>query len=230
MVKKIRSGDARAQSPDLRCGRHLSDTDPVHREAFAAFLEPHGITVTDEVYLARISGRTNAAIFDLFPGRGFRRARSLRGGEEALFRRMAPGIAAPRGLLDLLAWAQERALKLAVVTNGPRINLEHAMEGLAVRDFFEVLLAREDVTHGKPDPMPYLTALDRLGTEASEAIVFEDSPSESARPKAPASSRSACSRTAVSTLLEAGADATIADFRDPVLWAKLEEAKRPGSG
>ena len=178
LVKKARSGDARAQSPDLRCGRHPVGHGPGPSGGLAAFLEPHGITVTDEVYLARISGRTNAAIFaDLFPGRDSAELDRFAEEKEALFRRMAPGLPPLAGLLDLLAWAQERALKLAVVTNGPRINLEHAMEGLAVRDFFEVLLAREDVTHGKPDPMPYLTALDRLGTEASEAIVFEDSPS-----------------------------------------------------
>jgi HAD superfamily hydrolase (TIGR01509 family) len=210
----------------------LSDTDPVHREAFAAFLEPHGITVTDEVYLARISGRTNAAIFaDLFPGRDSAELDRFAEEKEALFRRMAPELPPLAGLLDLLAWAQERALKLAVVTNGPRINLEHAMEGLAVRDFFEVLLAREDVTHGKPDPMPYLTALDRLGTEASEAIVFEDSPSGIRSAKgAGIFTFGLLTGQPVSTLLEAGADATIADFRDPALWAKLEEAKRPGGG
>ena len=111
------------------------------------------------------------------------------------------------------------------MTNGPRINLEHAMEGLAVRDFFEVLLAREDVTHGKPDPMPYLTALDRLGTEASEAIVFEDSPSDPLGQRRRHLHVRTAHEPAVSTLLEAGADATIADFRDPASWAKLERPR-----
>lgn len=208
----------------------LSDTDPVHREAFTAFLEPHGIAVSHELFRAKFSGRTNAAIFaELFPGRDTAELARFADEKEALFRHLAPELPPLAGLLDLLDWAQERGLKLAAVTNGPRINLEHAMEALGIRDRFEVLLAREDVERGKPDPMPYLTALGRLGIEASEAIVFEDSPSgiRSAR-SAGIFTFGLLTGQPAFTLREAGANATIADFRDPVLWARLEDARLAG--
>ncbi|WP_019544254.1 HAD-IA family hydrolase [Streptomyces sulphureus] len=39
-----------------------------------------------------------------------------------------------------------------------------------------VLVAADDITHGKPDPEPYLLGAERLGCEPSECVVFEDAP------------------------------------------------------
>ena len=40
---------------------------------------------------------------------------------------------------------------------------------------FEVIVTRDDVTAGKPDPAPYLEALARLGVPPDEAVAIEDS-------------------------------------------------------
>jgi sugar-phosphatase len=39
-----------------------------------------------------------------------------------------------------------------------------------------VLVTADDVTHGKPDPEPYLKAAERLGFAPRECIVVEDAP------------------------------------------------------
>ena len=38
------------------------------------------------------------------------------------------------------------------------------------------MLFRSDVTHGKPDPEPYLKGAKRLGFAAKECLVVEDAP------------------------------------------------------
>ncbi|HEV2560029.1 MAG TPA: HAD family phosphatase [Microvirga sp.] len=204
----------------------LSDTDPVHLKAFQDYLAPYGIAVDRQIYRTAIQGRTNRAIFgDMFPGLAPEELDRLGDEKEALYRRLAPDLPPLAGLDALIDWAQAQRLKLAVVTNGPRLNLDHALEALGLRDRIEIHLAREDVAKGKPDPLPYLTALERLGVTAGEAVVFEDSPS-GVRSAAAAGITTFGILTGQTdaALREAGASATIRDYADPALWAWLEAA------
>ena len=49
------------------------------------------------------------------------------------------------------------------------------LEELQIRDYFEVIKTREDVEKVKPDPALYRVAIEGLGIDSSEAVVFEDS-------------------------------------------------------
>lgn len=66
-------------------------------------------------------------------------------------------------------------LRMAVVTSCQRQHFEvmHARTGLV--PFFEFVLAREDYERTKPDPEPYLTALERLRLGADRCVAIEDS-------------------------------------------------------
>lgn len=202
----------------------LADTDPIHIRAFEQYLAPHGIAVDEAFYRTRISGRTNAAIFaDLFPQHSPAEHERFGNEKEALYREIAGELAPLRGLPPLLDWARERGCRIAAVTNGPRLNLRHVLDGLGLSERFHVLVAREDVTRGKPNPLPYLTALDRLGVDAADAIAFEDSPPGVAAAKAAGLFTAGLLTTQpASVLLEAGADVTITDFADPELWRVLQ--------
>jgi HAD superfamily hydrolase (TIGR01509 family) len=203
----------------------LADTDPVHVQAFALYLAPHGLSVDETFYRTRISGRANAAIFaDLFPNRSPEEHARFGDEKEALYRELARELAPLRGLPRLLDWARSCGLRLAAVTNGPRVNLEHALEGLGIEGRFEVLIAREDVARAKPDPLPYATALQRLGLGPAEAVAFEDSPAGvTAAMAAGLFTVGLLTSQPAGALREAGADVTIADFDDPALWRVLRE-------
>ena len=47
--------------------------------------------------------------------------------------------------------------------------------GTNISQFFDVVVSADDVARHKPAPDPYLAALERLGTPADSALVFEDS-------------------------------------------------------
>jgi HAD superfamily hydrolase (TIGR01509 family) len=206
----------------------LADTDPIHVRAFERYLAPHGLTIDEAFYRARISGRANAAIFaDLFPDRSPEEHARLGDEKEALYRAISGDLAPLRGLPALLAWAQARKCRLAVVTNGPKLNLQHALDGLGLEGDFDVLVAREDVERGKPDPMPYRTALERLGVAAADAVAFEDSPAGVIAAKAAGLFTFGLLTTQSAPVLrEAGADATIAHFEDPALWTALRDLSK----
>jgi beta-phosphoglucomutase len=78
------------------------------------------------------------------------------------------------GVPELLAKAKSESLKLAAVTGTNRPNVEQHLGSLVKR--FDVIVTQEDVRHTKPDPEPYLAALQKLALKANECIVVENAP------------------------------------------------------
>lgn len=202
----------------------LTDTDALHVRAYQDLLAPMGRTVTHDDYKARIMGAANEAIMAwLFPGDPVERHRALADEKERLFRSLAGGMQPLPGLVELLAWATRHGIKTAVVTNAPRSNAELMLGALGLADRFPVLVLGDELARGKPDPLPYLTALDRLGVEATRALAFEDS-----RAGVAAAHAAGIETIGLLTGLDdaalraSGAAATVRDFSDSWLLAKLE--------
>jgi HAD superfamily hydrolase (TIGR01509 family) len=63
---------------------------------------------------------------------------------------------------------------LAVVSGASRTEVDDAVVSLGVRDAFEFLLGAEDYARGKPDPEPYLMAIQRFDVQPGACIVIED--------------------------------------------------------
>ncbi|WP_297507243.1 TIGR02253 family HAD-type hydrolase [Thermococcus sp.] len=73
-----------------------------------------------------------------------------------------------------LEWLRSEGCKLGVVTSGPayqRLKLE--LTGL--KEYFDVVVTREDVKTIKPDPKIFLVALEALNTRPEEAVFVGDS-------------------------------------------------------
>lgn len=81
------------------------------------------------------------------------------------------------GILDYLAFAQERRLKRAIVSSASRRWIDMHLERLEQTVGWDAIItADRDSARAKPNPTMYLEALEVLGLSAAEAIVFEDSP------------------------------------------------------
>jgi HAD superfamily hydrolase (TIGR02253 family) len=68
----------------------------------------------------------------------------------------------------------KRGLKLAVVSDAPRLQAWLRLCQLNLHHFFDVVVTFEDTRTHKPDPEPFREALKRLGTPAEEAIMIGD--------------------------------------------------------
>ncbi|WP_141550317.1 HAD family hydrolase [Bacillus cereus] len=79
------------------------------------------------------------------------------------------------GVKEYLAEAKEMGLKIALASSSSREWIIPFLEELQIRDYFEVIKTREDVVKVKPDPALYQVAIEDLGIDPSEAVVFEDS-------------------------------------------------------
>lgn len=201
----------------------LTDTDRLHFEAYRRLLTPYGKAVTMAEYKGRIMGATNAAIMQwLFPDLPRAKHEEMADEKERLFRSQLDRMAPLPGLMALLDWADALSIKMAVVTNAPRANAETMLGGLGLTARFPVLVIGDELDRGKPDPLPYLTGLSRLGSARERALAFEDSRS-GVQAASAAGIETIGLRTGLddATLRKAGASATIADFTDAWFLEKI---------
>ncbi|BBH46348.1 HAD family hydrolase [Pseudomonas sp. KU43P] len=203
----------------------LTDTDTLHLQAFRQLLHDYdGRELTQAQFDAQVSGRANGELFaDLFPQASALQCQALAERKEALFREMAPALEPMPGLLRLLEHAQAHGIGLCVVTNAPRLNAEHMLAAMGLGERFEHVLVAEELARAKPDPLPYLTGLERLQAVAGQALAFEDSlPGVKAASAAGIFTVGIATTQTAERLMAAGAKLVVDDFDDPRLWALIE--------
>ncbi|BBK31935.1 beta-phosphoglucomutase [Stella humosa] len=200
----------------------MTDSDALHIEAYRRILAPAPLSVAD--YRAKVMGATNPAIMEwMFPGRPVAEHEALSDRKERLFRSLVEHLEPTPGLPALLAWAGRHGIRVGVVTNAPRANAELMLAALGLGDRFPVLVIGDELARGKPDPLPYLTGLERLGSTPERALAFEDSRS-GVRAAAAAGIETIGMRTSLddATLRQEGAAWTMDDFTDRDFLARLE--------
>jgi HAD superfamily hydrolase (TIGR01549 family) len=74
-----------------------------------------------------------------------------------------------------LSGLKARGLKLGLVSNGFKQDLDHILAELELKRWFDVVVCIESCTCAKPDKEIFLYALDKLGIEPDEAVFVGDS-------------------------------------------------------
>lgn len=79
------------------------------------------------------------------------------------------------GALDLLRELSQAETRVGMVTSSVRDHVAVVLAQIPDHPFQAVVTA-DDVPLLKPDPLPYLAAVEQLGVRASHTVVLEDSP------------------------------------------------------
>jgi beta-phosphoglucomutase len=91
------------------------------------------------------------------------------------FAKLADGVVPMGKMCELLEWLKSMGIRLALVTGTPRdvavALVEKWFDGL-----FDCVVTGSDLARGKPDPLPYTTAAQKLGLMPSECVVIENAP------------------------------------------------------
>ncbi len=202
----------------------LIDSDPLHFRAYAEVAARYGVTLTEAMFRERVSGQSNDRICrDLFPHVEVARHAAIADEKEALYRALLDDGATPTaGLADLLAWGRARGVRLGVVSNAPRANITHTLAALGLSDAFEISLSGAELPRGKPDPLPYRTAMAHFGAAPEHTVVFEDaSPGLTAAVAAGAFTIGLTTSLDAEAILAAGARLAVPDFGGAALRAAL---------
>jgi phosphoglycolate phosphatase len=85
--------------------------------------------------------------------------------------RLYPGVS--KTLFSMKA-ARPR-IRMAVVSNKPRLMSEKILRGLGIRRLFSAVLGGDDTPKRKPHPFPLLKLMDRFGASGAETMMVGDS-------------------------------------------------------
>lgn len=94
----------------------------------------------------------------------------------AHMREHADGVRAFKGVVEMLDALRAQNVRMAIVTTKHRQMAQRHLETSGLTDYFEFVVAGDDVTKVKPDAEPFLYALERLGLLANDVAHVGDSP------------------------------------------------------
>lgn len=202
----------------------LVDTDHIHFSALSRVFADHGVALDFPTYRNHIMGGSNVDIARQFLGHlPFEKGLAELYRKEALYREELAELTPVAGVVHLIDKALARRIPLAVVTNAPRLNADLVLKGLGLAERLPLVVLGDELAHGKPHPLPYLTGLEKTGGVAARSVAFEDSASGIGA--AVAAGIPVIGLTTAldeARLLELGAVMAVKDFTDARVWAFVE--------
>jgi beta-phosphoglucomutase len=210
----MRKGNCVLQAVIFDLDGVIVDSHPAHQRAWRAFFDSLGKKVSDDQLLFVLEGQKREDILRHFLGELTPEQLSYYGArKEALFRDSSATLNAIPGISELLDDLLTCGVPAAVASSAGRGRVESMLEELGLLSYFGVIVARDDVVKGKPDPEIFHLAARELQVESGKILVCEDSVSGI---KAAKSAGMKCLGIAADArrqvLLEAGADHVQADF------------------
>ncbi|MDP2338015.1 MAG: HAD-IA family hydrolase [Bacteroidota bacterium] len=152
----------------------LGDTMPIHYMAWKNAAAKYGIGFTPKLFM-ELAGiplyPTVVKLNELF-GKNID-PKELGDTKEAEFEmnmHLTPEIKIVTGLVR----ANHGKLPMAVGTGGSRRLSLKTLEIIGLKDYFEILVSSEDVSHFKPHPETFLKCAELMGVAPGDCEVFED--------------------------------------------------------
>lgn len=168
----------------------LADTEPVHLALFQKIFDEEGIRLEADDYFAKYLGLDDRTCFEtVFRDRGLsldavKKESLTRRKNEALLSVIKGRSLLQPGVPEFLERVYQRYY-LAVVSGALRNEVESILKEAGVARKFHLIVAADDVSHGKPDPEGFLTAVRLLNRDhvppseillPEECLAIEDSP------------------------------------------------------
>jgi len=154
----------------------LVDTGQYHKQAWYDLAAREGYRMSDE-FFNNTFGMQNHQIIPQMTDAAISREQVDRDGcwKEMRFRELiSDNLSLLPGVARLIEDLTDTGFVMGVGSSGPRMNVEMVLETTGIIECFDVIVAAEDVTKGKPSPDTFLLAAELLGITPSRCVVIED--------------------------------------------------------
>lgn len=164
----------------------LIDDEHIHELAFTKVIEQQGLNFTHQEFEKFCFGRTDKEAFeniidqfhiDLDVDLALKNKHQIYTELFPVQKKTYPHV------IDLVK-ELSKLHDLGVVSSASREELNMILHHLGIADYFSATVSADDITHGKPDPEPYLLISQELMVDPYHCIVIEDSPAGIASAKA----------------------------------------------
>lgn len=152
----------------------LVDTYEANFAAYEAALREVGVTVTRSEFDTISNGRNWRQFLPIFLENVAAEPEAVARRKALIYPDMLHLTVMNEGVSRLVALARS-ALSTALVTTASDANARAVLSYHKLKDLFDVIITGDDVTRHKPDPEAYRLAAMKLGVEARDCVVIEDS-------------------------------------------------------
>ena len=155
----------------------LVDNMHFHQQAWFAFLDKHGVIVSEAEYHEKNAGTITEIIPKFFPDITDA-AEIMRLGleKEEMYRNLyRMEIRSLPGLETFMQALSDAGILMGLATAADRGNIDFTIDALGLRRYFHAIIGSEEVRYGKPHPDVFLKAAAALGKDPGECMAFEDS-------------------------------------------------------
>ncbi|RIB35494.1 MAG: hypothetical protein BXU00_00040 [Candidatus Nanoclepta minutus] len=155
----------------------LIDSLQVYRKAYEELFKKFGIVPDDRFYKNFGEGPVELAnkIYSAYKDKlniSFEEFLKVR---ESILDSLISEIKFTPGAKEFLIYLKDKGFKIGIVTSSSRSFTEKVLDNLGLKGFFDVVITSDDVKNLKPDPEPYILALNRLKLLPDECLAIEDS-------------------------------------------------------
>jgi beta-phosphoglucomutase len=152
----------------------LIDSESLHFDCWRETLATIGVALDEECYLNHWT-RAGLGIADFCRQREIEHdLESLRWHKSKLYQqRVRTHLKLMPGARECLERFKGRK-RIALATAGYIDAVDPALQAVGLRDYFEVIVTRNDVRRFKPAPDVFLLAAERLNVEPNQCVVLED--------------------------------------------------------
>ncbi len=157
------------------CDGTLVDTMALYKNSWKVVFAARGFELTEEWFESMRGHSLDPFIRAAFPGIDESELRQIEAEGLQLFFSRIHELETFEHVVEV-AREYRGKIPLAVVSGGPRSAVEATLNGSGLTELFDVILTGSDVVHGKPAPDVYLKAMEILGVQPHECVVYEDSP------------------------------------------------------
>jgi beta-phosphoglucomutase-like phosphatase (HAD superfamily) len=153
----------------------LADTTTSHEQALRAALHPYGLELDSTWYRGHLGLSINDLLAAIPGGRNLPHDVIIQRSRTRLLDAVDTITPVPC-VVSLLRAARAARLPCAVASGASHLLVQPGIDALGLRDDFAVVVAREDVTRGKPAPDLLATAARRLGLPPQRCLAIDDAP------------------------------------------------------
>jgi len=155
----------------------IIDSSAAHRESWVRLARETGFSLPPGYFETSFGMKSRRIIQEILrwtddPGQ----LKELDWRKECLYRDVIRerGIEPLPGVVEFLQRLRAASVPSVIATSTHSRNVQCAMEIIRLDEYFQGMIAGENVTHGKPDPEVFLLAAQKIGLPPGRCVVFED--------------------------------------------------------
>jgi len=153
----------------------IIDSHPAHREAWRAFFQTVGRSVSEAELDFVLDGRKRSEVLNHFLGELSEQELQQYGDrKDAFFMQRSRQVKLIPGVVELLDRLRSATIATAVATSASKNRARDMLNQWQLTEKFDVVVTGNDVARGKPDPSIYRLACQLLNTAPANTLAIED--------------------------------------------------------